>query len=274
MKHPSKYNRKKTLKCWNCHTTISVIDNELVEESKTQCPHCKVFYPEKPINEAKLSLLQEEYLATRDIKILNKMMLIMQDLIYNLICSRLKSSGKFLEEEVILDKVQWTLLKMTGYYMNKPYFKISSSFTEYLNQVILYPLYNYKNKNKDQNEISINTPIKNSNDGKEQTLLDKISNETILDGTFEVEDYFFKEEIKNNTISLVQDFIKSAVSIAEKKKGFSSSLKLMILFNHYLNNRQPKFFNNWWKLEGFELRDNFEKSLELLRRALYESAER
>lgn len=279
MKHTSKYSKKKILKCWNCHTTISVRDNDIVEESKTKCPVCGVDYPEKPINEAKLSILQEEYLQTRDIKTLNKMMVIMQDIIYNLICSRLKASGKFLEEEVIQDKVQWSLLKMSGYYINKPAFKIGTSFTEYLNQVILYPLYNYKTKDKDQNEISINTPLKKNTSGgydsKNQTLLDKISSEPYLDGNFEVENFFFKEELKSNTITMVQDFVHQAIVVAYKKKGFTTALKMMILFNHYFtySNRDIRFFNNWWKMEGFDLRDNFEKSLELLRRALYDSAE-
>jgi len=274
MGEKSVYTKKKTIRCWSCHTVISVIDSELVKEEQTKCPHCQALYPEKPINEAKLAILQEKYLATRDIRVLNQMMMYMQDMAYNLICSKLKSSGKFLEEEVIWDKVQWVLMTMTRHY-KKPYFKISS-FTSYLSQVVLYPLYNYKDKKKDKSEISINTPIHTDlKDNKEQTILDKFSSQPILEGTFEVENFLFREEIKENLVSTVQDFIKTAVTTAYKKRGFSDAIKNMILFNHYISMRmnEKKFANGWWKVEGFDFRDSFEKSLGLLREVIYESQE-
>jgi len=265
-----KKRRIKKIKCWKCHEPLTDLDST----TNYACPYCNAHYSNKPINEAKLSILQEEYLATRDVKVLNRMMIIIQDIVYNLICSKLKASGKFLNEEDILDKVQWTLLKMTQYY-NREEFKITTSFTEYLSQVILYPLYNYKQKNLDQNEISIFTPLGHDSDSdNDKTILDKIIENPYLDGVGEAESYLFKELEKEHTITQVTDFIKSVTTMAYKKKGFSTALKLLILFNHYLNKRSNRFFNEWWNTEpnGISLRDYFEKSLSILRTTLYESA--
>ena len=262
-----KTRKKKKLVCWKCHTELFNSDSTI----NYLCPHCNAEYSNKPINEAKLSILQDQYLLTRDNKVLDKMLTIMQGIVYNLICSKLKASGKYLEEEDILDKVQWTLWKMITYY-KRDSFKISVSFIEYLSQVVLYPLYNYKTKNRDIKEISIFTPVGKEADGKEQTLLDKMQAETYLDGYFDVENYFFKNIEIENTVKLVKDYVKSVITIANEKKGFSSSLKMLILYNHYFNKRSDRFFSKWWEKEGFDFRDQWEKSLSLLREVLYESA--
>lgn len=264
-----KKRKNKIIRCWKCHEPLG----DIYTITNFMCPHCEAQYANKPINEAKLSILQEEFLKTRDNSVLNKMMIIMQDIIYNLICSKLRSSGKFLNEDDILDKVQWTLLKMTSYYRRES-FKITTSFTEYLSQVILYPLYNYKQKDIDYNEISIFTPLGKDSNNNEKTILDKISEQPMLDGSAEVEQYLFNEIEKENTILQVKDFIHSMALIAYNKKGFSTSLKLLILYNHYLKKRSNRFFNTWWETEpnGLELRDQFEQSLEILKGVLYESA--
>ena len=108
----TKSGRKKKLKCWSCHIPLTNFDSSV----NYHCPTCGASYANKPLNEAKLAILQDEYLITRDNKVLNKMMIIINDLVYNLICSKLKASGKYLDEDDVIDKVQWTLLKMTYYY--------------------------------------------------------------------------------------------------------------------------------------------------------------
>jgi len=98
----TKTGRKKKLKCWSCHIPLTNFDSS----TNYLCPSCNASYANKPFNEAKLSIFQDEYLISRDVKVLNKMMKIMNDLVYNLICSRLKSSGKYLDEDDVTDKVQ------------------------------------------------------------------------------------------------------------------------------------------------------------------------
>jgi len=198
------------------------------------------------------------------------MMIIMNTLVYNLICSKLKKSGKHLDEDDVMDKVQWTLLKMT-YYYNKPEFRISTSFTEYLKQVILYPLYNYKQKEKDAMEISLFSSLGNNEDGKDRTLIDKLSDTPYLDGKNEVENFLFNEIEKDNIINTVQSYITSLVEIANAKQNFKTALKLMILYKHYFNKSTDRFFSNWWNVEGIELKDYFEKSQTILKNMIYES---
>ncbi len=263
----TKSGRRKKLKCWSCHTPLTNFDSSF----NYQCPECNASYANKPLNEAKLSILQDDYLETRNTKTLNKMMIIINDLVYNLICSKLKASGKYLDEDDVYDKVQWTLLKMT-YYYSKPEFKIGTSFTEYLKQVILYPLYNYKQKDKDSNELSLFTPIGDDDgNGKDKTLIDRLSDMPYLEGKNEVENYLFNEIEKDNIVNIVKDYIRSLTSVANKQNGFTTALKLMILYKHYFNKSTDRFFSNWWNTEGVELKGYFEKSQTLLKNAIYES---
>jgi hypothetical protein len=267
-----KTRKEKKLKCWHCKAPL---ENLSYEERlmNIPCPACGTAYAAKPMNEAKLSLLQEEFLSTRKVEVLNRMMMIMQHIIYNLICSKLKGSATFLDEEDIMDKVQWTLMKMHTYYSRED-FKISTSFVEYLSQVILYPLYNYKNREKDQFEISINTPIKDgSNGGKEQTILDKLTDTPYLENNFEVENFLFKEEQKENVIAEIQDYIDTVITVAYKQKGMAHALKLLVLFKHFFQKRNNRFFGEVWSSPswGRGLRDDFEKSLFLLRLDLQDS---
>lgn len=260
----TKSGKKKKLKCWQCHTPLTNYDSSY----NYLCPHCNAEYANKPLNEAKLSILQNEYLATRDNKVLNKMMIIMNTLVYNLLCSRLKSSGKYLDEDDVMDKVQWTLLKMT-YYYSKPEFKIGSSFTEYLKQVILYPLYNDKQKEIEQMEISLFSPL--SNDEESKTLIDKLSDTPYLEGKNEVENHLFGNIEKDNLVNIVNSFLQSLCLQAYKTKGFPTALKLMILYSHYFNKSTDRFFSNWWEIEDMELKDIFEKSQTVLKETIHES---
>jgi|WetSurMetagenome_2_1015567.scaffolds.fasta_scaffold06330_12 hypothetical protein len=267
MKQTKRKERK--IKCWNCgHALERVVYQE--GKPKEICPKCSASYPEKPLKEAALHKLQDEYLITRDNKVLNKMMYYIQEIAYNQICSKLKSSGKFLNEEDIKDKVQWTLLKMTTKY-REPDFRISVSFVEYMSQVVLYPLYNYKTKEREQKEISLYTPIykRGSNDKRDFTLYDKIKELPYLDNTNDVENFFYKNIQKENIVNLLKDYIEEVVTISCKLQGYLHTLKLMILFDHYVSSTKPsKFYSYWWDKEGLELRDHFEKALFILRNSL------
>lgn len=255
--------KRKVIKCWSCKKVLKNRDSSY----NYHCPYCNAEYANKPKNEAFLSVLQDKYLTTRDEKYLNSMMVILNDITYNLICSRLKSSGKFLDEDSIMDKVQWTLLKMT-YYYRKPEFKITSSFIEYIKQVILYPLYNYKQKQLDDTEISLFTPI-SGEDNENKTLMDKLSNMSYLDGKNDIENKLFSNIEKDNLIITVNDFIKSLVNQAYKYKDFNTALKLMVLYKHYFNKATDRFLGNWWTIEGIELKDYFEKSQTILKDVIY-----
>lgn len=258
--------------CWNCKKVLPI--NKFHEQhSGYYCPFCNIKYADRPKVEAQLALLQDDYLVTKSQVSLGKMLLIFRDITYNLLCKKLKASSKFLTDEDIEDKINFVIEKMLIYY-RRPEFSIRTSFVSYINQVILYPLYNYQEQEKDIREISLFEPVQDSSkisssSKKEQILLDKLSEETCYEGLNEIENYLFQNIQKENVINQVSDFLSSTIFTAEKKISFSHALKLLILFKHFLNGKSSRFFNEWWIKEGFELRDHFEKSLTLLRKTLY-----
>lgn len=202
------------------------------------------------------------------------MLRLLEDITYNQIVSRLRSSGVFLDQADIEDKVQWCLIKMVTLYSNVN-FKINTSFIDYMGSVVLYPLYNYKQQDKDENEISLFTPIngKNSNGEKEYTYFEKLKETPILSGNNDTENYFYKEVHKDHVINIVNEYITKVVTISKDKKNFGVSLQMMLLFNHYFHKKNDKFFAGWWETEGLELRDFFEKSVTLLRDTIRDAAE-
>lgn len=262
--------RKKTPHCWNCKTKLDIP----IDAHNITCSHCHTRYCEKPRVESLLHQYQEKYLETREKKYFSLMLELLNTVFYNLIVSKLKKSAKFLNDEDIQDKVQWCLLKMVNLY-EKPEFKIGYSFISYCRQVVLYPLYNYQIKKIDNGEISLNTPLKvDGKDGKEYTLLDKISEEMYLDTYFGAEEYFYKDLEKDCTIQQSKDFFSTLVTISYTKKDFNYALKMLLLFYHRLNKKSDRFFNEWWKKEGLELRDAYEKSLVVFKGSIKDAGSR
>jgi len=266
----TKKKRRSNVHCWQCKKKLIKDTSEgFVDEPNLICPSCGAEFADKPFIEARLHILQKEYLQTRDSKIFGEMLKLMQDITYNQIVSRLRSSGVFLDPEDIKDKVHWGLEKMIILYSN-PNFRITTSFIEYIGNVVLYPLYNYKQKDKDENEISMFTPIGHSKGSdKEYTYFDQLKETPVLTGYNETEEYFYSESHKEHTINIVNDYIDKVVTISNKKRDFATALKMAVLFNQYLNKKSEKFFAGWWKTEGITFRDYFEKSVTLLRDTIY-----
>lgn len=263
--------KKKLISCWNCRIKLEKPEEEgLVDKNNLICPKCGVEYADKPFIEAKLHILQKEYLGSRDQKIFVEMLKLMEGIIYNQIVSKLRKSGVFLDPEEIQDRVHWSIEKILILYSNVN-FKINTSFIEYLGDMILYPMYNYKQKGKDQNEVSIFTPIGYSKTDKEKeyTYLDQLKETPIFEGYNEVEDFFYGDASKSYMIDLVTDYVDEVITISNKKKGFETSLKMAILFNQFLNKKSDRFFAGWWKTEGLPFRDFFEKSVTLMRDTIY-----
>lgn len=265
---------KKSPHCWKCGKQLPI--DKYHDIPNYVCPFCETPFADKPKNESIFFQKQEAYVRLGSEVALTKMLLMIQTFSYNLICRRLKGSSLFLPEEEIEDKVSWCVSKMLSLYRDKEKnFKVTTSIIEYLDQVVKYPLYNYKDKSRDIVEISLFEPIKQKGKGsqnakKEQLLIDKLSEEAYLDGINEVEDFLYKKEQENNVITQLQDYIDTVLKVANSNKNFSQALKILILYKHFLNNKPARFFNEWWIKEGFELRNNFERSLTLLRQSLYQ----
>ena len=254
--------------CWHCHKHI---DNQN-EEYDFICPHCSTHFADKPKNEAQFHLLQMKYLANKQDKdSFTKMILLIKEISYNQIVSKLKASGKFLYDEDLEDKVSWSVCKMISLYEN-PDFKITTSVIEYLNKVVLYPLYNYKLKDREQNEISLFLPINNhkNNNKKENTLYDLMKEKTMLEEIGEVENYFFINIEKENIINISNDFIDSILLTISENKNFSYALKMLIVIDYFFQKKNNKLFTNWWNTEGLDFKKRFDKILILFRNNIRE----
>ena len=257
--------------CWHCHKEIDNTNNE----SNFICPNCHTEYCDKPKNESILHTLQNSYLLNRNEKTFSKLLIALQPIVYNQLASKLKCSGKFLEECDLEDRISWSMLKIVSLYSD-PTFKIETSFISYISSLVLFPLYNYKQQDKDQNEISLFTPRNNSGNNssakKENTLFDVMKEETVLDSVGEVENYFFNQLEKDNLVSTVNDFISVTIREITKNKEFVYSLKILTLLDYYIASKDNnKLFTSWWNYEGLEFKSTFEHVLVLFRNMIREA---
>jgi DNA-directed RNA polymerase specialized sigma24 family protein len=252
-------------KCYFCNVKSSY---EYEDEPKV-CPSCSRLYWNKPPIEVKLHTLQDEYLLiedpmSRNRKIYGQMFELMYELAYNSICGKLKSSGKHIDEEDILDMAQDTMVKMALYY-NRPSFRIDNSFTEYIGQVILYPLYNGPKKEREHNEISYNTIISGGHDGGNDTeLIDLLSETEIIEDL----EFYHTDLLKEATIQSLNALIDRIILRTLEHKGYSFSIKLLCMIQHFFNGKTDRFFNHYWKVNPFETRYIFEKTILTLKEYL------
>lgn len=227
--------------CWNCKSEVPYQTYGLINYIPT-CSHCGVMYPEKPKDEAKLSIYQDEYLKTRSDESFNKLFALMSDVTFNVICHKLKSKGSYEKNDDIWDKVQWTLEKITSYYKEKPDFKINTSFIQYIGQVVLFPIYNKEEQEREKKEISLySSKYKSPNGSKEKELLDYLQKDDDEQGISEVEFKLDYDSNKNTliekSISFVSDSINELYKYERMKnnnKEFKYSFYLAELYNLFI----------------------------------------
>lgn len=258
----------KKRKCWNCKT---IVESQIYKNLKTipVCPCCGVQYPEKPKLEAKLTILQDVYLENPSSYNFEQLFMPLKELTFHIICHHLNKTSSRLNPDNINDMVQWTLMKLVSYYKEKD-FKIEGSFTGYIEQVVLYPIYNKKDKEKAKKEISIHTPL---NENSNRTLLDKLSEQTLDDVDRECINLseFYKQEIFKNIEKFLTILIEKKFSILQSQndsKSFSHIIELLSIYDFYIQHKHDKFFTEMWKTYSVDVRDEFEKSIELLKKEL------
>lgn len=228
----------KTKKCYYCNKKVSYN----ADTDPKLCPLCGGQYWNKPEIEIRLHILQDKWFKNNDRKDFDELFTILHGLTYNIICGKLKSSGKFLDNDDIYDKVHFAMVKMLEYY-NKPGFSIDRSFTEYMNDVVLYPLYNKKDRERDQTEISFYTPLREQNGGKERLLLDKLAEEEHVQYT---EDFYINNMKKDHLIENLIGIIDTMYYQTVQSYGMIYGLNMLTLIYHKLNGANAQFFNNWW----------------------------
>jgi len=253
-------------KCSNCNKVVHYEDDNL----PILCPYCEVKYWEMPKNERVLHKLQDQYLETRKESILGEMALIMKKIIKNLVIKKLKESGSYNSQEELEDVVYDSLLKIINYYQSKPDFSIEYSFVGYLSQIILYPLYNAKKKERQSKEISMQTEI--GHEGKTITLEDRVM-KFQDDSYLSTEDCFFQSVNEVQLITSLSEFLEEVFYIISDKQGLRTAIINWSLVNHYLEGKNERFFNHCWEIYDNSVRDNYEFTLSQLREFLLEESQ-
>ena len=266
--------------CWNCGYEVPYQVYSSIN-FVPKCPKCESLYPEKPRDEAILSIYQDEYLADRNEKNFNRLFKALNVMTFNVICHKLKVKSSHEQLDDILDKVQWTLEKLAKYYKEKSDFKVTTSFNKYIGQLVLYPLYNKDEQDRQKNEISIHIPMfggavadKNSkelNDYLSQTCDGEISEvEKNLD--YELNQNYLTTkslEFINQTINALYDNEKSK----NTNKEFRNSYSMAELYKFFIYNRcDEKTVEDIINSMDYSLVKKFEKSKELYKQMLVDYA--
>lgn len=256
--------KTKTKKCNLCKERITY--NE--ESFPDVCPACGEKYWEKPLVEIKLHRLQDKYIATRDQKYLGEMFVEMKEIATNIIYGHLKSNGKYLNQEDVEDKALETMEKIIRSYLKSDQFYIKNSFTGYIQQAALYPLYNDKLKRTEQNEVSVNTPIGGGFDGnKERTILDKLSSQS-KEG---VQEEYLNNILEEELLVQILDFVSIFANVAFREKGAKEALTQLVLLKHFIQHKPDRFFDRCWEFYPYDTRNHFDKLTINLKRFMEEA---
>lgn len=265
--------------CWNCgHEVPYQIYSNINFVPK--CSKCESLYPEKPKDEAMLSIAQDEYLVDRSEKNFNKLFKLLNQMTFNVICHKLKIKSSYEQWDDIYDKVQWTLEKLAKYYNEKDDFKVTTSFNQYIGQLVLYPLYNKDEQDRQKNEISIHTPkFGNVNDKNVKELNDYLSKTD--DGEIsEVEKNLDYEVNRNYLTTKSLEFINQTINalydnekFKNTNKEFRNSYSMAELYKFFIYNRcDEKTVEDIINSMDYSLVKKFEKSKELYKQILVDYA--
>lgn len=265
--------------CWNCgHEVPYQIYSNI--DFVPKCSKCESLYPEKPKDEAMLSIAQDEYLVDRSEKNFNKLFKLLNQMTFNVICHKLKIKSSHEQWDDICDKVQWTLEKLAKYYNEKVDFKVTTSFNKYIGQLVLYPLYNKDEQDRQKNEISIHTPkFGNVNDKNVKELNDYLSKTD--DGEIsEVEKNLDYEVNRNYLTTKSLEFINQTINalydnekFKNTNKEFRNSYSMAELYKFFIYNRcDEKTVEDIINSMDYSLVKKFEKSKELYKQILVDYA--
>lgn len=219
--------------CWNCGIEVPYIEYDNINYIP-KCKECGVLYPEKPKDEALLSIYQEEYLNDKSDENLSRLFELLKKVTFNVIRYKLKSKSSYEQIDEIWDKVQWSLEKLLMYYKEKPDFKITTSFVQYIKQVVLFPLYNKVEKERQKKEISIYTPKFKNSDKNSKELCDYLS-KSVDGGLEELENEMDYDTNKNGIIGKSVDFIKDVALSIYEYDGFKNCIYMLLLYKFFIS---------------------------------------
>lgn len=246
--------------CRECNRKFEA--NERLE----QCPLCKNKYYDKPDVERKLFTLQDSYYDNFNNadsqKYLTEMIIEIEEIARNSFISILRRKGTFVSREELEDMTNDVVIKMLTYF-RRPVFRIEGSFVGYINQVILYPLYNDKKKEKEHKEISLYTTVKTNSEGKKMTLEDKLKKQNA--GYIYSEEWMADKIQEDVQINALLDYIEETFYALSFEYSLSDVFRIVSILIHYLEDKPDRLFNYLWSKYDNYLRHIFELSIWELR---------
>lgn len=243
-------------KCWNCNATVNKVIYAKINKPSV-CPKCNCVYPEKPKLEAELTLLQDKYILDKSEKNKNAFFTPLYNLTYNIVCNYLKKTSKILDSERIDDIIQWTLTKLYSYYQ-KPNWKVDGSFTGYLSLVVLYPLYNIKQKENDAS-LSIYSTIGDT----EKLLVDTLSSQ--YDKTEQV-------SVKTDSevcLEKIDNMLHYLINQTIKNDNFYNAISSLLLLKHHISEVGNRFFTEVCKETDSRIIDDFNNMQEQFKKGIH-----
>jgi DNA-directed RNA polymerase subunit RPC12/RpoP len=158
------------IKCSNCKHTFEEDSNW--KTSLHECPSCKTKFCDKPKTESLLFVLQEKLNDSNKDKIFSKMV----PILWGYTCSILKRKHRrVFQPGMILEDKAWEVVsEIIEEYLQKPNYKVNSSFAGLINMKILWVLYRKQEVQagsiRDRKEIF----IPNINEKNFNTLVDLV----------------------------------------------------------------------------------------------------
>ncbi len=197
-----------------------------------ECPKCKVKYWNKPVCERDLLTMQDKYLENKDQNYFSRLIELCTPLIRNIIVNKLRTGGKFVSDEELEDMTYDTILKLIKYYKDpKKDFFISDSFTGYIQQMVLGPLYSPKKKERENREISFEAVVKKSR-GKSITIGQMVENSESVEFSEEYMMNKWQEDVQLNAIT---DFFDGVVCQAfQESKSIRKAIRVINLLKAYI----------------------------------------
>ncbi len=228
------------------------------------CPFCNDRFYNKAEEERKLFLLQEEYLQTKNKKTLGNMYIILKEYYKKLIVNMVK--GKYFFDKNSLDiKAHDSACKVIEYYLEKPDFRILTSFGGYGKWPIRGTLYGNR---KEDSHDSLNSMIDQDNELDEYLphLSYSARQKMIVN---------FEENLVDNDNMIVEKILKFISEIKRKiNKNFSKtdSLLFLIGLRNKINGMADNLMDDYFLFCGKEIEKHINDTLFLIYKLLKQNS--
>lgn len=249
--------------CWKCEKSH---ESEEYLEDLDRCPSCNAIAFIKPYDEGYLHECQDLFIQSRaqakeegkfevmkdyhtgktytvplgDNKYLNDMLPVLIPYVERIVYKKLNGNTAGLSN--FDDSVAITVQTLIRYYKTKEDFKISTSFGTYLQNVALQPLFNKKDQERQQREISLSTKVSEDRGSSIEDILDQLSAEDVSFEDEVLDRAIYKEESINEILDVLEVMLKSMRSNRGPEEYFLLLTALKLEYDEDIHPRKRALF--------------------------------